>query len=265
MSCETGVFSYPEPWDFASLAEGLLRSSAGAVAALMPTGMTTTDGQLILNSALFEHIFSEDIRTLGPAIAAAKQTLLANGSAEYEQVSKTFLLFGDPATQLKVPLPRRPRGLSAARADGAVRLQWDAAVDANANPVAGYNIYRAATAAGPFSKINTELITDTVYVDAGIGVGIAAGGGGGSGSYYVVTSVDSGGTESVQSLAVKPASAASAGSSGGGGGGAAVPACFIRAAGHPAMQPYLVSGLLVVLTIAVSVIARRRECGNPEP
>jgi hypothetical protein len=207
MSCETGVFSYPEPWDFASLAEGLLRSSAGAVAALMPTGMTTTDGQLILNSALFEHIFSEDIRTLGPAIAAAKQTLLANGSAEYEQVSKTFLLFGDPATQLKVPLPRRPRGLSAARADGAVRLQWDAAVDANANPVAGYNIYRAATAAGPFSKINTELITDTVYVDAGIGVGIAAGGGGGSGSYYVVTSVDSGGTESVQSLAVKPASA----------------------------------------------------------
>jgi hypothetical protein len=226
MSCETGVFSYPETWDFASLAEGLLRSPAGAVAALMPTGMTTTEGQRILNSALFEHIFSEDIRTLGPAIGAAKQTLLANGSAEYEQVSKTFLLFGDPATVLKVPLPRRPRGLSAARADGAVRIQWNAALDANANAVAGYNIYRAATAAGPFSKINTELITGTVYVDAGIGVGIAAGGGGSDdSSYYVVTSVDSGGTESVHSLAVKPASA---GSSGGGG---AAPACFIESTG----------------------------------
>jgi hypothetical protein len=262
MSCETGVFSYPETWDFASLAEGLLRSSAGAVAALMPTGMTTTEGQLILNSALFEHIFSEDIRTLGAAIAAAKQTLLANGAAAYEQVSKTFLLFGDPATVLKVPLPRRPVGLTASRDDNGVTLRWDAALDTNANLVDGYNIYRAATAAGPFSKINTELITDTVYVDAGIGVGIAAGAAGSGSSYYVVTSVDSGGTESVQSLAVKPPSAASGGGGGGGGGAAA---CFIRAAGHPAMQPYLVIGLLVVLTIAVSVIARRRECGNPEP
>jgi hypothetical protein len=107
MSCETGVFSYPEPWDLPSLAEALLRSSAGAVAALMPTGMTTTEGQRILNSALFEHIFSEDIRTLGPAIAAAKQTLLANGSAEYEQVSKTFLLFGD---RLRCRCPGDRRG-----------------------------------------------------------------------------------------------------------------------------------------------------------
>jgi hypothetical protein len=232
MSCETGVFSYPEPWDMASLAESLLRSPAGAVAALMPTGMTTTDGQFILNSALFEHIFAEDIRTLGPAIAAAKQTLLANGSAVYEQVSKTFLLFGDPATQLKVPLPRRPTGLTASRADGGIHLRWNAALDTNANPVDGYNIYRAATAAGPFSKINTALVTGTVYVDAGIGVGIAAGAAGsGESSYYVVTSVDSGGTESVQSLAVKPPSVVTTSSSGGGGGGAA--GCFISTVSLP--------------------------------
>jgi hypothetical protein len=262
MSCETGVFSYPEPWDFASLAEGLLRSPAGAVAALMPTGMTTTDGQRILNSALFEHIFAEDIRTLGPAIAAAKQTLLANGSAAYEQVSKTFLLFGDPATQLKVPLPRRPKGLSAGADDNGVTLRWNAATDANADAVAGYNIYRAATAAGPFSKINTGLVTATVYVDAGIAVGIAAGGGGsGESSYYVVTSVDSGGTESVHSLAVKPASVVSSGSSsGGGGGGAAVPACFIRAAGHPAVQPYLMIALILTI-VGVAVCYRRQASG----
>jgi hypothetical protein len=82
MSCESGFFAYPQVWFNPSLGEVLLRSDAGAVAALMPTGMTTTPGQRILNSALFEHIFSEDIRTLGPAIAAAKQTLLANGSIE---------------------------------------------------------------------------------------------------------------------------------------------------------------------------------------
>jgi hypothetical protein len=76
----------------------------------------------------------------------------------------------------------------------------------------------------------------------------------------VVTSVDSGGTESVQSLAVKPASAVT--SSGSGGGGAALPACFIRAAGHPAMQPYLMIGLLVILFIGVSVIVRRKAQGT---
>jgi hypothetical protein len=60
-------------------------------------GMTTTGGQEILNNALFEAIFTDDVRTLGPAIAAAKQTLLANGNAYYEQIAATFLLFGDPA------------------------------------------------------------------------------------------------------------------------------------------------------------------------
>jgi hypothetical protein len=72
----------------------------------------------------------------------------------------------------------------------------------------------------------------------------------------VVTSVDSGGTESVQSLAVKPASAVT--SSGSGGGGAAVPACFIRAAGHPAMQPYLMIGLILTVVAALFAWRSRR-------
>jgi hypothetical protein len=259
MSCETGVFSYPEPWDFPSLAESLLRSTSGAVAALMPTGMSATEGQRVLNSALFEHIFNEDMRTLGPAIAAAKQTLLANGSAEYEQISKTFLLFGDPATALKVPLPRRVSGVRAQREKKGRRIFWDAVFDCNGAAVAGYNIYRAATAAGPFSKINTELVTDTVYFDTDSGVGIADGGGGaGSGSgYYAVTAVDSGGTESVQSLAVKPASAISSAAGGGAAG------CFIRAAGHPAVQPYLVIWLILTIVVALCVWRSRKIASGP--
>jgi hypothetical protein len=117
--------------------------------------------------------------------------------------------------------------------------------------VAGYNIYRAATAAGPFSKINTELITGTVYVDAGIGVGIAAGGGGGSGSYYVVTSVDSGGTESVQSLAVKPASAASSAAGG--------VACFIESVSESMPQQSIC--FFVLLIIGIALCYRRQASG----
>jgi hypothetical protein len=243
MSCETGFFAYPEVWFYPSLAEGLLRSDAGAVAALMPTGMTTTPGQRILNSALFEHIFSEDIRTLGEAIATAKQTLLANGDVYFEQISQTFLLFGDPATVLKVPLPYRPRGVTARRqAQGKRRISWDAALDTNGNPVAGYNIYRAATAAGPFSRINTALVTGTVFFDTDSRAGIQAAAAGGSG-YYVVTAVDSGGTESVQSLAVKPASIASAGSS--------LMGCFIGASGQLTALPSLLIWVLLILTTAM--------------
>jgi hypothetical protein len=255
MSCETGFFAYPEVWFYPSLAEGLLRSSAGAVAALMPTGMTTTPGQRILNSALFEHIFSEDIRTLGPAIATAKQTLLANGNAYFEQVSQTFLLFGDPATTLKVPLPYRPTGVTVRREAQGKRISWQAATDCDRNPVDGYNIYRAATAAGPFSRINATLVTGTVFFDTDSGVGIQAAAAAGGSGYYVVTAVDSGGTESVQSLAVKPASLVS--------GGSSLVGCFITTAGQPASKPYLVILVLlvVVLTVLLTIVkgVRGRE------
>jgi len=214
MSCETGFFAYPEVWFFPSLAEALMRSEAGAIAALMPTGMTSTDGQQVLDTAVFEAIFKKDIRTLGPAIAEAKQTLLANGDAYFEQISDTFLLFGDPATALQLPLPHIPTGISALRQDQAVTIDWDAVLDCNQNPVAGYNIYRASSAAGPFSKINPQLITDTVFVDTDSAVGITAGSSSGStGNYYGVTAVDDAGFESSQSLAVSPASIGSSGSS----------------------------------------------------
>jgi hypothetical protein len=115
MSCLTGRFGYVED------EKGQVPSLEGAVAALMPTAMTTTAGQHILNTALFEAFFTDDIRQLGPAILAAKQVLLANGSAEYEQISETFLLFGDPAMGLKIPLPRMPTGVKADRETGAHR------------------------------------------------------------------------------------------------------------------------------------------------
>ncbi|NIQ91672.1 MAG: hypothetical protein GWN93_22785, partial [Deltaproteobacteria bacterium] len=80
MGCLSGHFVYPEDWDYPSLAEALLRAEdKGAAAALMSTGLTTTEGQHILDTALVDAIFNQDIRVLGQAVSAAKQTLLANG------------------------------------------------------------------------------------------------------------------------------------------------------------------------------------------
>jgi hypothetical protein len=254
MSCLTGYFGYldaalgPQP----SLAEAMLvPADKGAVAALMPTGMSTTAGQHIFNNAVFEALFVNDIRQLGPAIAAAKQTLLANGDAYYEQVSQTFLLFGDPAQTLKVPLPRMPGGVAAYWEGNHVRIRWNAALDSNGNAVAGYNIYRASSPAGPYSRVNTEPVTGTEFVDTEGAVGIDAGGGS-SGSYYGVTAVDSFGDESAQSLGISPASVAS--SVGGGAAGAA--GCFVDTAGQPVSKQGI--WLVLLLGIAVAVFKKIR-------
>ena len=57
---------------------------------------------------------------------------MSNGSGDYAQVSETYLLFGDPAMALKIPLPSRPRGLQAVgRLNGNNLLTWLAATDCN--------------------------------------------------------------------------------------------------------------------------------------
>ncbi len=281
MSCLTGNFGFvsaskgQEP----SLAEVLLQAdSEGAVAALMPTAMTTTSGQHILNTALFEAFFSADIRELGPAILAAKQTLLANGGSEYERISETFLLFGDPALALKIPLPRMPTGVEAYRENNGVRISWNAALDSNGNAVAGYHVYRASSPAGPYSKINTELVTDTVFVDTGnVVVGSGSGTGEGSG-YYAVSSEDIDGDESAQSLGTSPASLASSSGSGGGdesaqslgispaslassvgGGGGGAGGCFIDTVSQSVSKQWL--WVVVLLGIAIAVCRGKRTVG----
>jgi hypothetical protein len=217
MGCLSGHFVYPEDWGFPSLAEALLRAEdKGAVAAFMSTGLTTTEGQDILDTALFDAIFNQDVRVLGQAVSAAKQTLIANGGSLYEEVNETFLLFGDPAMTLKVPLPLRPQGLKAQGNGNAVDLNWNEATDCNGGTVAGYNLYRSTTPGGTYTQVNTSLITDNQYDDISVAAGTTY--------YYVVTAVDADGDESSQSKEASGGtqSANSEASGGGGGGG-----CFI--------------------------------------
>jgi hypothetical protein len=220
MGCLSGHFVYPEDWNWPSLAEALLRAeNKGAAAALMSTGLTTTEGQHILDTALVDAIFNQDLRVLGQAVSSAKQTLMANGGSLYDEVNETFLLFGDPAMALKVPLPQRPQGLSAQGNGNAVDLNWDEATDCNGEAVAGYNIYRSTTPGGTYTQVNTSLITDNQYDDISVAAGTTY--------YYVVTSVDADtGDESAQSQEASGGTqSANPEASGGGGGGG----CFINA------------------------------------
>jgi hypothetical protein len=239
MSCLNGHFVYPESWNFPSLAEALLRAGdKGAVAALMSTGLTTTESQHVLDSALFDAIFNQDIRVLGQAVSAAKQTLIANGDSTYEEVNETFLLFGDPAMALKVPLPHRPQGFNAQGHPGGVLLSWNTAKDCNGKDLVddndGYNLYRSTTPGGPYTKVNTSLITGTQYDDTIVSSTMAqysssSAASSGTTYYYVVTSVDAQGDESVYSQeasgGTQSANPPASESSGGGGGGGG---CFVN-------------------------------------
>ena len=223
MSCLTGYFIYPSAGGYAgsgwlSLAEGwMLPATQGAIAALMPTAMTETDGQQVLSNALYEAIFSRDERMLGAAVGYAKQQLLANGGAAYEQTSNTFMYFGDPATRLKVPLPRRPSGLTALWPEaGMVTLFWEAAADCDGNAVAGYNLYRRLSAEKTYTKLNSAPITGLTHTDTGLSAAPA-----GAIYYYALSAVDAASDESVKSIpaALTIADSGDGGSGGTGGGG----------------------------------------------
>jgi hypothetical protein len=72
-----------------------------------------------------------------------------------------------------------------------VSLNWVASTSAN---VKGYYIYRAATAGGPYTKLNVSLAAGTSYTDTTVQAGQTY--------YYVATAVDTNNQESAYSTEV---------------------------------------------------------------
>ena len=101
MTCLNGYFIEAfEGWD--SLAEVLMKSvDKGAVAMFTSTGMTNPGEQALLDGGLFEALFEQGKTRLGEAISHGKQNLLASTEGG-EEVVGTFMLFGDPAMEMKV-------------------------------------------------------------------------------------------------------------------------------------------------------------------
>ena len=84
--------------------------------------------------------------------------------------------------------PAAPTGLTAIRTNSSVALDWNN----NTEPdLAGYNVYRSGTPGGPFTKVNTALVTASAYTDTGLTNG--------NPYYYVVRAVDTSDNESPDS------------------------------------------------------------------
>lgn len=69
-------------------------------------------------------------------------------------------LMGDPTLRLAYTPPAS--NLSTTTSDTATTLAWTASPD---NAVQGYNVYRASSSSGPYTRLNGSLVTGTSYAD----------------------------------------------------------------------------------------------------
>ena len=99
MTCYTGAFDGNKN----SLAEELLRSeNGGAIAVIGATSIGLLDGDYILNREIFDVIFKGNTQNIGAIFAESKTQFLIN-TPGFLDLAEVFTLFGDPATQLKIP------------------------------------------------------------------------------------------------------------------------------------------------------------------
>ena len=91
MTCLNGYFQDPA---LESLAEGLMKAPGGAVAVWASSGFTDPGSQEVMDVAVMRELFG-GARTLGEAMRRAK------ASVEDPDVRRSWVLFGDPTTQLR--------------------------------------------------------------------------------------------------------------------------------------------------------------------
>jgi len=88
--------------------------------------------------------------------------------------------------------PIRPQNLTAQFANDNVTIEWDARIESD---LAGYNVYRSTNSGGPYTQLNPSTLTGTMFVDSTTD--------GMSTYYYVVTSLDTNGNESIDSIEIE--------------------------------------------------------------
>jgi hypothetical protein len=109
------------------------------------------------------HWFAHHMGLGEPIGFTARVTM--NNNTLYQTQSNAFTrgihvaLMGDPTLRLNPVAP--PSSLQATRVSGNVNLTWSASPDS----VAGYHVYRSASAKGPFSRLTTSLLPTTSFTD----------------------------------------------------------------------------------------------------
>ncbi len=195
MTCFEGSFQdYQTP---ETVAEGSVRQiGSGSVASFSPTGFGLVTGHDYLERGLMVAWFHKGITRLGASVTYAKQYLVDTAPpGKYLDLLDTFMLFGDPALQVKAtadaclaPTGVAVAGFTAQPAGKAVQLAWQTADESE---ILGFNLLRRpgagagqlAASSGSFTAVNPKLILarqsgvnagdSYTYQDASVGFGRA--------------------------------------------------------------------------------------------
>lgn len=109
-SCWSGYFinltgSKQYNYNEQALGEALLLTPGrGSVADLSPSGLHVGSALLLLNQGIVRALTRDRVARVGPLVDAGKQFYFA-GATAWHDVIDTMVLFGDPATRLRLPPP----------------------------------------------------------------------------------------------------------------------------------------------------------------
>jgi serine protease len=182
-----------------------------------PTGLTASAGNATValdwsnnNEADLDGYIVYRATNAGGPFSALNATLLAasaytdnavtNGTTYYYRVtavdtsgnesSNSSTASATPNAPDTTP-PSAPTGLSASAGNGAVALDWANNTESDLD---GYIVYRATSAAGPYSALTSNPVGASAYTDNAVANGTTY--------YYRVTAVDTSGNESADSATV---------------------------------------------------------------
>lgn len=166
----------PSSMNFGTLAIGASKQQSGTLTASGSNVTVSSAGWSGSGYSLSGITFPMTVSAGASAPFTVTFTPQASGSAQ-GQIS-----FLSDATDS--PLTVNLAGSGAQTTQHSVDLSWNAST----SPVSGYNIYRGIQSGGPYSRVNTSLLTALSFTDGSVQSGNTY--------YYVATSVDSSNVES---------------------------------------------------------------------
>jgi hypothetical protein len=127
-------------------------------AALGTTNYTLTSAWTGRPYCFFHHMALGETIGFSIRVSQNNDSLYSSGFVGAQWIH--IALMGDPTLRMHVVAPASNL-MAVASASGGVDLSWNASPDT----VLGYHVYRAPTAAGPFTRLTTNLISGTNYTD----------------------------------------------------------------------------------------------------
>ena len=125
-----------------------------------------------------------------PVTLSAGQTLSFNSTFSPSASGSFTGSLSVASTAANSPLSVPLSGSGVTNVTHKASLTWTSST----STVAGYNVYRGTQNGGPYTKVNSSVVTGSAYSDSSVQAGTTY--------YYVVTSVTSAGVESVHSSQV---------------------------------------------------------------